>query len=282
MKKDYMTRLARWARWMLPRQEAEDVIDDYRDIVGNPPRPYAELLRDVGKPRDVVAPLATLGVYRIWLAVFAVMAACILIPGVSPLPGMWRFWTFCFYLRFYDLQLGVALAFLGIAVALVWFRWQGHREPRLPRAIPILLAAVLAWTVAVLLVNWIWMRNPTGFAEIWGEAPVYVLFGLVRIGPPGATMPRSVQMLQTALEYGGFAMALAGLYGLVRAKTDDRRWIAVYVLGMMSMLVCMCALAYMTNMDLPDPIPADWWVSCFQTWLIYAGIGVVGAGVALC
>ena len=26
MKSNYMTRLERWARWMLPRQEAEDVL----------------------------------------------------------------------------------------------------------------------------------------------------------------------------------------------------------------------------------------------------------------
>ena len=38
MKKDYMTRLERAARWRLSREEAEDVIADYRDIVGMTPR----------------------------------------------------------------------------------------------------------------------------------------------------------------------------------------------------------------------------------------------------
>ena len=46
MKKDYMTRLERAARWRLPPQEAEDVIADYREMVGDPPRPEEELLRD--------------------------------------------------------------------------------------------------------------------------------------------------------------------------------------------------------------------------------------------
>ena len=36
MKKDYMTRLERAVRWRLQPQEAEDVIADYREIVGNP------------------------------------------------------------------------------------------------------------------------------------------------------------------------------------------------------------------------------------------------------
>ena len=37
----------------------------------------------------------------------------------------------------------------------------------------------------------------------------------------------------------------------------------------------------MTSMELPD-LSAAWWVPYLQTWLVYAGIGVVGAGAALC
>lgn len=110
---------------------------------------------------------------------------------------------------------------------------------------------------------------------------MYALFGLVRIGPPDYTVSRSVHMLQTALEYGGFVMALIGEFGLVKARLEDRRWIAVYVLGMAAMLVCMSTLALMTSMELPD-LSAAWWVPYLQTWLVYAGIGVVGAGAALC
>ena len=84
MKKSYIVRLERWARWMLPRQEAEDVIADYRDIVGSPPRPQEELVQDLGRPRDVVRQLTTRRAYRTWLAVFAVMSVCILVPGISP------------------------------------------------------------------------------------------------------------------------------------------------------------------------------------------------------
>ena len=47
MKKDYMTRLERAVRWRLPPQEAEDVIADYREIVGNPPRSEEELLKSM-------------------------------------------------------------------------------------------------------------------------------------------------------------------------------------------------------------------------------------------
>ena len=43
-----MARLEQAARWRLPPEEAEDVIADYRDIVGSPPRSEEELRREVG------------------------------------------------------------------------------------------------------------------------------------------------------------------------------------------------------------------------------------------
>ena len=64
MKSNYMTRLERWARWMLPRQEAEDVLSDYRDIVADP-----ELAQDLGKPRAVIWALADRKSYYTWLGV---------------------------------------------------------------------------------------------------------------------------------------------------------------------------------------------------------------------
>ena len=85
MKKDYMTRLERAVRWRLPPQEAEDVIADYREIVGNPPRSEEELHREVGDPEQAVKLLTSpLNAYRVWLLVFGLMAACLRLPGASP------------------------------------------------------------------------------------------------------------------------------------------------------------------------------------------------------
>ena len=111
---------------------------------------------------------------------------------------------------------------------------------------------------------------------------MYVLFGLVRVGPPGHTMPRSVSILYDVEMWGGFAAALAALLGLVKARTEDRRWIAVYALGMAAMVVPCCALAFLNSMELADPSVSGWWEPHLRTWLVYAGIGAAGAGVALC
>ena len=88
MKKDYMARLEQAARWRLPREEAEDVIADYRDIVGAPPRSEEELRREVGDPEQVVRLLVQPPkAYYAWLAVFAALAACLLAAALAPLPA---------------------------------------------------------------------------------------------------------------------------------------------------------------------------------------------------
>ena len=285
MKKDYMTRLERAARWRLPREEAEDVIADYRDIVGD-----EELRRNLGKPRDVIAPLTPQRAYRVWLAVFAALAACALLPALGSLPGMWPVWDFCYGRRvfllsldpgyFLSVGLGTVLPFLGMAGALVWFRWKGGaKRGRLSPAVPALLAAAGVWTVAVLASDWFWMRDFVGFSNMWGQMPLYFLG--VRIGPPGHTVSRSFHILLGALEWGGFAMALLSVFALVKARTRDRRWAAVYILALTAVLLSADTLALLNNMAMEGAGP-DWWVPTLRAWAVYAGVGFVGAGAALC
>lgn len=271
MKKDYMTRLEGWARWMLPPSEAEDVIADYRDIVAD-----SELCRGLGKPREVIAPLTTKKAYRIWLAVFALLAACALLPGLSPLPGMAELWIFLCNNRIFDIHLGDILPLAGMAAALVWFRWKGRKLGRFPRAVPILLAVAAAWSAGVLAVDWLWLNDPMGFAEMWGE-----MEPLIAIGPMGYSVYRSVYLMNLALEWGGFAMALLAVFALVKARTGDRRWIAVYILALTAMLLSWQTLSFLSNMSLDGAGP-DWWMADFQLWMVWAAVGAVGTGAALC
>lgn len=271
MKKDYMTRLEGWARWMLPPQEAEDVIADYRDIVAD-----SELCRDLGKPREVIAPLITKKAYRVWLGVFTLLAACALLPGLSPLPGMVELWIFLCNSRIFEVYLGDVLPLVGMAAALIWFRWRGRKLGRLPRAVPILLAVAAAWSVGVLAADWVWLNDPLGFAGMWGE-----MEPLIAIGPMGHSVYRSVYLLNLALEWGGFAMALLAVFALVRARTGDRRWIAVYTLALTAVLLSWQTLSFMRNMSL-DGVGPDWWMADFQLWVVWAAAGAAGTGVALC
>ena len=284
MKKDYMARLERAARWRLPPEEAEDVIADYQDIVGD-----EELRRSLGKPRDVIAPLTPQKTYHIWLAVFVVLAACALLPALSALPGMWHLWdlfrrlTFCVLpLDVYNLSISpaTALPFLGMAGALVWFRWKGGgKRGRLSPAVPALLVAAGVWSVAVLAADWFWMRDPIAFSDMWGQMPLYILG--VRIGPPDYTVSRSFHILAEALEWGGFAMALLSVFALVKARTRDRRWAAVYILALTAVLLSAESLALVSNMEISES-GFEWLAPTLRVWIVYAGAGFVGAGAALC
>lgn len=282
MKKDYMTRLEGWARWMLPPQEAEDVIADYRDIVSDP-----ELLQGLGKPHSVVKPLVQTRQYRIWLAVFAVMAACILIPGASPHAPFYWIWDACFagpyggasgWFHVFS-HWGPILAVVGLVVSLVWFRRTGRKEGRLPKAVIILMAALLVWTGALLLVEWAAFRDPQGFADLLGEVP-WTYFGFPIMG--GRMVSLSAEILCDVLQYGGTAIAFLGVYALVKARTEDRRWAAVYCLTMAVMLVSMESLAVFTAMDVSFLSTDNWWHAQMGYYFAILAVGAAGTGVALC
>lgn len=268
MKKNYMTRLEGWARWMLPRQEAEDVIADYRDIVSDP-----ELLQGLGKPHSVVKPLVQTRQYRVWLAVFAVMAACILTLGISPTAIGYPFWM-AYFTSWRHYHSALAVALLGAVLALVWFRWQGFKSPKRSKAIPILLVALTAWTGALVLVGWLAMRDPAGFSEALGQVPSLI--------GPDRMVSLSAEILSFFLTYGSVLMALLGTFALVRARTQDRRWAAVYVLALAAMMVCLDALALFAYMGPLEDLTGNWYQFELAKYAAIYTVGLVGTGVALC
>lgn len=282
MKKDYMTRLERAARWRLPPQEADDVIADYREIVSNPPRTEEELRREVGDPEQVIKLLVSPPrAYRIWQVVFAVMAACILTLGISgTLPG------FAFFdLYFFHWLLGpryssdppsaFLVAALGAAMALVWFHWKGYKNGRLPKAIPVLLGVLTLWTGGILLFDWFVLRDPVAFSESLGEIPS--LLG------PNLTVSLSNQIFNHIMAYSAVGMAAIGTFALVRARTQDRRWAAVYVLAMASLLIPLLILDMFGIMDPTyDPSIENWYLPELVKYAAIFAAGLVGTGVALC
>ena len=278
--KSWLDRLSAAARWRLGVKEAGEVIADYREIVGDPPRSEEELVRELGKPLDAVKPLTDQKAYRIWLAVFAALALCLALPGLSPLPGgFYYLWHWLFVNRPFGCQLGAVLVLLGVAGAVIWFRREGHKEKTMPRGIPILLAVLTVWLALVLGASWAWLHDPLGFAEMWGEMPVRVLWRDL-----GWSVYRSVALLGDALEWGGgLGMSVVGILALVKARTEDRRWAAVYVLALTVMLVSMKQLAVLTDMN--PPMPGHEWAvlsGYFYRWVAMAAVGLVGTGAALC
>ena len=277
MKKDYMTRLERAARWRLPPKEADDVVADYREMVGDPPRPEEELLRELGKPRDAVRPLTPKWPYRIWLAVFAVLSLCILSFDFSVYD--WRLWEIYFnnHIEGTSHYISRVVAALGAVTTLVWFRWQGRKEARLPRAIPILLAVLLACCGGMILYCWAFSLDFYGFLDAWGTMPS-------RVGP-NAPQPISVSfwLPQDFMIYGSQILSLAGVFWLVKARTVDRRWAAVYIMALTFILAALNVVAWIHSMDFTPFLTPE---GVFRQMLLQTvgitAVGLIGAGVALC
>lgn len=277
MKKNYLARLERWARWLLPRAEAEDVIADYQDIVGDPPRSYEELLRDLGKPRDAIRPLTQKKPYYTWLAVFAVMAACILIPASSPLPGGSWFVFSNLFSPYGILIPGIPWCFhfiaVGLILSLIWFRPR-KGEPNPPLSRPILIALVVE-LVLMGVVWWCFYQTalPDGFLYQPALIPDWFLAMTGRETLHGHWM-------MSALEWGGAAAGVFGVIALVKARTQNRRWRAVYFMSLSLMMLAFCLLSLFSSLD---PLPAaELWVRTRQICLAITVFGLVGTGVALC
>ena len=277
MKKDYMTRLERAARWRLPPREADDVVADYREMVGDPPRPEEELLQDLGKPRDAIKPLTPKWPYRIWLAVFAFLSLCILSFGISVYN--WRLFLIYFDDYIYGTRdlLSRIVTVLGTVIAMMWFHQQGRKEARLPKAIPLLLAFLLACCGGIMLYCWAFSRDFYGFLDAWGTMPAL-------LGPnSGEPISVSFYLPQDFMIYGSLILSLAAVFWLVKARTGDRRWAAVYILALTFILAALNVVAVIHSMDLTPPTTFE---DVFRQMLFQsAGITVAGlifAGVSLC
>lgn len=279
VKKDYMTLLERAARWRLPPQEAEDVIADYRDIVADPPRSEDQLRREVGDPVEVIKLLvAPPKVYRTWLAVFAVAAACILAVGFSGTFIGYPFWMLLFDGGRGGPCYAPQVAALGAITALVWFRLCGRKEGRLSRAVPVLLGVCLLCIAGVLLFCLACSRDFEAFTNAWGTMTTW-------LGPNrDLLISRSFYLSRMAMCYGSAVLAPIGAYSLVKARMGDRRWAAVYVLALTAITISLLVVYWTGSIDVgaTEPTVEEWFRQMLLRCSAAAAVGIVGTGVALC
>lgn len=251
MKMDYITRLSLAARWRMPPAEAEEFLADYREILEENPRPEEALFREIGRPWTAVRRAAADRSYGRWLAVFAALALCLLLPALcTVLPGAW--WLFSG--AFPGISVEIVFLAVGLVLPLAWFQ-RREREP-LPLLLPVLLLLLLALCAGV---NW-W---------VWRVLP-----GL----PLAAGRVGSAARL--AYELLGAAAALLGLFGLAAARVCNRRWRALYVLAL-AVAVLTCAVLMMlgsTSLE-GGGIQRSSYLCRF---LLIAAAGLAGTGVALC
>lgn len=259
MKRDYLSRLSRAARWYLPPAEAADVLEDYRDLIEEEPRSEEELRRDLGTPKDAVGQLVQLKAYHRWLIVFAVLTVCVVLPAACPICNRLFWWHDAYWFA----QLVHVYLLVGVILSFLWFQRNGKREGRLPAGIAVVMLLLLAGIAWFVFLEISVVCAPEPFVQFGWEHPI--LFPVVDWS----------QML------GCPAMGLASLFGLVQARMRDRRWRAVYILGLTGTLVSLSVWVLLSTMNL-DFSSTGWQMQVLLEFLSIILIGLVGTAVSLC
>ena len=252
MKQDYMARLSRAARWMLPPDESEEVIADYLELVTQNPRPEETLYRELGNPVEAVRLLADRKPYRRWLCFFVGMAACLIPFPLALLSGNGLRAVFGHadgFRVFLPLVSGAALS-----------HWYWHRNPQkepFPKTLAVWITVLLAVCAGM------------GFYLVY-------LFRSVETGTPFPVWL-----------YGRFHIplncvcglaAVPGWYALTMARMEDRRWRAFYILALTAASISAASLLLFTSLNLtPGPL----WVPFARNYAIAATIGLTASAAAL-
>lgn len=254
--KSYLAQLSRTARWHLLPQEADEVTADYRDMLAQDSRSYEELCRDFGPPYQAVLRVCPPKDYAQWLIVFGILAACLILPAISMfVQSLWGF--FEIYLG--RLHMHWVFLCVGLLLSLVWFWFRGERNRPLSKALPLLMVLLVVLLTGISILVWYSVITFT---------PLIIPLNMVN--PVGTR----VYMLMAVVA------AIAGMYGLIKARLGDRRWRALYALGLTAVMLCMSALALLWDMDVS--ITMNRWVFWFRRPILIAAVGLVGTGVSLC
>lgn len=264
MKRDYFSRLSRAARWYLSPAEAEEVLEDYREIVEG--RTEEELRREVGGPWETARRLAQPKAYRRWLAVFAFLAAPVVVltadEAVSELSQcLYHLWGAAFFINGFTWSSFPAALFLpvGAAVSLVWFQRSGRKGRELPKRMMPFFPVNLAGMA------WVWFLT-------W--AVLELRFDVIDFLFPNRTWLVHLTLIVDILIAG-----VTSLTGLIKARLEDRRWRAVYVWGLTGIVLNVFLWKLITSMNLTD----GYWQGPYWARLAFITLaGLIGTGVSLC
>lgn len=195
---------------------------------------------DLSRPLRIVRDLGLSRGCWSWLAAFCVQAACLLLPAV------WLFRSA------HHASLTCLLSVLGVVLSLIWFQ-SGEKEKFPSRIIPVLLLELALLGAAGGLLAGV-IITPWSFVGFGRRFSWFFL----AIGLFGAVL---------------------GLCGLIKARVSDRRWRAVYSLGLTVLVLCTVALSMLHSMNLSE---GSWWIPYVRRAVWTCLVGLAFAGVSLC
>ena len=248
---EYLKKLELAARWRLPPEEAEETAADYREMLEERPEEPPE--NRWGNPTQAIRLIERPAQYRRWLAAFGSMAVCVFLPACWLMGQEQR------------PNASACLAVFGAAVSLIWFGRQGRKQRgRPPQALwallilQLLLAGLAGGTLWLAAYRWIDLAQEGLLAPNWVGRVVGLAFALA-----------------------GFGAAALGLLGLVLARLQDRRWRALYLLGLTMLTLCLLAMSVLRSMSLDFAAP-NWQRPYLIRAALTALAGLAAAGAGLC
>lgn len=261
-REQYLKQFSRAVRWRLPPRESEDAIADYRELVFQEERDESKLVEELGNPIQAAHLLTDVKTYRRWLKIFAVLAVGLF------LLAKWD------YMAWSNVHLSFAEQWwypvwtmaVGLVLSLYWFRRHGQKNGPLPKGLVLALAVVLI----------------AGFGVMYGIWDVTGAVMYEQVSEHAIRLRQQVRLVITAMMYVGTLSAVAALPSLVLAKCYDRRWLALYILGVtVAAMIGFVTFNFKSlNLDYPT---ADVLRSYLFARLIPIGaVGLIGTGVALC
>ncbi len=262
-REQYLKQFSRAVRWRLPPQESEEAIADYQELIFQPERDESKLVEELGAPVQAAHLLTDVKTYRRWLAVFAVLAFGLFLLAKWAWTGMTVTTGFFSYSNvWYPVWVMAA----GLLLSLYWFRRHGQKSGIVSKWLILALAVVLIMGCGVLYEIW----NVTGI-------PIYE-----QLTSHTSRHRQDVILLITAMMYIGVFSALAALVGLVLARCQDRRWLALYILGLTVAAMIGFVTFNMKRMDLSMPDAHEFQTYLFIQLSLMGTAGLIGTGVALC
>lgn len=263
-REQYLKKFSRSVRWRLPPQDAEEAIADYRELIFQEGRDETKLAEELGDPVQAARLLTDTKTYHQWQKVFAVLAFGLLVLAKWDFTG------------FMNLRLSfpeewwpsVWVMAVGLPLALYWFRRHGQKNGALSgRLVLALITELIAGTGVI---YWIW--------DISGRMHFY---NQTASGTMGVTN-QEVNQLFAAMMYVGTLSALAALVGLVLARCRDRRWLALYTLGLTVAVMIAFSTFVIRWVDLSMSSSYELRPYLFAHIFPIGAVGLIGTGVALC
>ena len=263
-REQYLKKFSRAVRWRLPPRDSEEAIADYRELIFQSERDETKLAEELGDPVQAAHLLTDVQTYRRWLKVFALLAFGLF------LLAKWSWTAHSSLTRFIYWEqpwYPVLVMAVGLPLSLYWFRRHGQKNGALSRRLALALTVVLFFGVGTMALTW-YVMSP-GFLAYYAEIYPH-------------TIPWYVLLQRELLIEGGIACALLAFAGLVLAKCYDRRWLALYALGVTTAAMTCFVLFILKGMDISAPGPDVFQAYIFARLLPIGAAGLLGTGVALC